>query len=132
MNRHPIVRIYDVLNKNDELAKHLKSMKGPRIFNFKIPENYQKAEYTPVVRITEILLTDTLYRDGDSANYRFLFAVETLGTNIANVYSISELIEEIIKSINGRCYKRDLLEDEKLGLFNQMLEFEIILPKKEK
>ncbi|MEX2956500.1 hypothetical protein AB4M78_08700 [Staphylococcus pasteuri] len=127
MTRHPIVRMYDLLKNDSELAQKLPN----KIFTFVIPEGYQKTQYTPFIRITEILMTNTLYRDGDSEYYRFLFAVETFGNDINTVYSISERVVEVIKGQNGRCYNRNLSKEDDLGLFNQMLEFEIILPIKE-
>ena len=131
MTRHPIVRVYSWLKSDKELERLLNSSKQPKIFNFEIPENYQKTEYTPLVRITEILLQNTIYRDGDSEYYRFLFAIETFGNDINTTYTISEYVNDIIKQRNGRVKRQDLLKDKKLGLFNQMNEYEIILPVKE-
>jgi len=131
LTRHPIVRVYSWLKSDKELERLLNSSKQPKIFNFEIPENYQKTEYTPLVRITEILLQNTIYRDGDSEYYRFLFAIETFGNDINTTYTISEYVNDIIKQRNGRVKRQDLLKDKKLGLFNQMNEYEIILPVKE-
>ncbi|MCI2864554.1 hypothetical protein FH105_04735 [Staphylococcus hominis] len=131
MTRHPIVRVYSWLKSDKELERLLNSSKQPKIFNFEIPENYQKTEYTPLVRITEILLQNTIYRDGDSEYYRFLFTIETFGNDINTTYTISEYVNDIIKQRNGRVKRQDLLKDKKLGLFNQMNEYEIILPVKE-
>ncbi|MHB7934166.1 hypothetical protein BUZ34_03155 [Staphylococcus haemolyticus] len=131
MTRHPIVRIYSWLKSDKELERLLNSSKQPKIFNFEIPENYQKVEYTPLVRITEILLQNTIYRDGDSEYYRFLFAIETFGNDINTTYTASEYVNDIIKQHNGRVISRDLSKDKELGLFNQMNEYEIILPVKE-
>lgn len=129
--RHPIVRIYLWLKSDRELERLLNSSKQPKIFNFEIPENYQKVEYTPLIRITEILLQNTIYRDGDSEYYRFLFAIETFGNDINTTYTVSEYVNDIIKQHNGRVISRDLSKDKELGLFNQMNEYEIILPVKE-
>ncbi|MCI2881371.1 hypothetical protein FH103_01765 [Staphylococcus hominis] len=129
--RHPIVRIYSWLKSDRELERLLNSSKQPKIFNFEIPENYQKVEYTPLIRITEILLQNTIYRDGDSEYYRFLFAIETFGNDINTTYTVSEYVNDIIKQHNGRVISRDLSKDKELGLFNQMNEYEIILPVKE-
>ncbi|WP_415425711.1 hypothetical protein [Staphylococcus borealis] len=129
--KHPIVRIYSWLKGNKELEQLLNSSKKPKIFNFEIPENYQKAEYTPLIRITEILLQNTIYRDGDSEYYRFLFAIETFGNDINATYTVSEYVNDIIKQHNGRVISRDLSKDKELGSFNQMNEYEIILPVKE-
>lgn len=131
MTRHPIVRVYNILKDNKELAQLLNSSKQPKIFNFEIPENYQKAEYTPLIRVTEILLQNTIYRDGDSEYYRLLFAIETFGNDINTTYTISECVNDIIKQHNGRVISRDLSKDRELGIFNQMNEYEIILPVKE-
>ena len=131
MTRHPIVRVYSWLKSDKELERLLNSSKQPKIFNFEIPENYQKTEYTPLVRITEILLQNTIYRDGDSEYYRFLFAIETFGNDINTTYTVSEYVNDIIKKRNGRVISRDLSKDKELGLFNQMNEYEIILPVKE-
>lgn len=131
MTRHPIVRVYNILKDNKELAQLLNSSKQPKIFNFEIPENYQKVEYTPLIRITEILLENTIYRDGDSEYYRFLFAIETFGNDINTTYTVSEYVNDIIKQHNGRVKRQDLSKDKKLGIFNQMNEYEIILPVKE-
>lgn len=131
MTRHPIVRVYSWLKSDKELERLLNSSKQPKIFNFEIPENYQKVEYTPLIRITEILLQNTIYRDGDSEYYRFLFAIETFGNDINTTYTISEYVNDIIKQHNGRVISRDLSKDKELGLFNQMNEYEIILPVKE-
>lgn len=131
LNRHPIVRIYSWIKGNKELEQLLNSSKQPKIFNFEIPENYQKAEYTPLIRITEILLQNTIYRDGDSEYYRFLFAIETFGNDINATHTVSEYVNNIIKQHNGRVISRDLSKDKELGIFNQMNEYEIILPVKE-
>ncbi|MDS3871880.1 hypothetical protein [Staphylococcus hominis] len=131
MTRHPIVRVYSWLKNDEKLEQLLNSSKQPKIFNFEIPENYQKVEYTPLVRITQILLENTIYRDGDSEYYRFLFAIETFGNDINTTYTISEYVNDIIKQRNGRVKRQDLLKDKELGLFNQMNEYEIILPVKE-
>ncbi|ANS89876.1 TPA: hypothetical protein I1462_001692 [Staphylococcus pseudintermedius] len=131
MSRHPIVRIYNLLIKDDDLKTLLKSEKSPKIFTFDIPENYQKKEYTPLIRITEILLENTLYRDGDSEYYRFLFAVEAMGNDINTTHAVSERVNDIVKSHNGRVISRDLSKEDKLGIFNQMNEYQIILPVKE-
>lgn len=131
MTRHPIVRVYSWLKSDKELERLLNSSKQPKIFNFEIPENYQKVEYTPLVRITEILLQNTIYRDGDSEYYRFLFAIETFGNDINTTYTVSEYVNDVIKQHNGRVISRDLSKDKELGLFNQMNEYEIILPVKE-
>ncbi len=129
--RHTIVRVYSWLKSDKELERLLNSSEQPKIFNFEIPENYQKAEYTPLVRITEILLQNTIYRDGDSEYYRFLFAIETFGNDINATYTVSEYVNDIIKQHNGRVISRDLSKDKELGIFNQMNEYEIILPVKE-
>lgn len=131
LTRHPIVRVYSWLKSDKELERLLNSSKQPKIFNFEIPENYQKVEYTPLVRITQILLENTIYRDGDSEYYRFLFAIETFGNDINTTYTVSEHVNDIIKQHNGRVTSLDLSKDKELGLFNQMNEYEIILPVKE-
>ena len=131
MTRHPVVRVYSWLKNDEKLEQLLNSSKQSKIFNFEIPENYQKAEYTPLIRITEILLQNTIYRDGDSEYYRFLFAIETFGNDINTTYTVSEYVNDIIKQHNGRVISRDLSKDKELGLFNQMNEYEIILPVKE-
>lgn len=131
LNRHPIVRIYNLLLNDGELKRLLKSEKIPKIFNFDIPENYQKAEYTPLVRITQIDLQNIIYRDGDSEDYLFLFAVETFGSDINTTFTISERVNDLIKQHNGRVISRDLQKDKALGIFNQMNEYKIILPVKE-
>ena len=130
-NRHPIVRVFNLLKNDKELASLLKSEKTPKIFNFEIPEQYQKIESTPFIRITEILLENTIYKDGDSTHYRFLFAVETFGSDINTTYTISERVNNIIKAQDGRVIDRRLSKDEKLGIFNQMNEYSIILNVKE-
>lgn len=126
-NRHPIVRMWDVIRKDSQTAQATKNL----IFTFTIPEIYQKKEAAPFIRITQILLQNTFYNDGDSANYRFLFAVETFGTSINQIYTINEHIVDVYKAMNGRCYDRTLSYDNDVGLYNEMLEFEIILPTKE-
>lgn len=126
-NRHPIVRMWDILRKDD----YLSSITHNLIFTFEIPETYQKKEAAPFIRVTEIILRDTFYRDGDSEYYRFLFAVETFATLIGLAYSVNEHVIDVIKGIDGRCYNRALSYDKNVGLYNEMLEFEIILPKKE-
>ena len=131
MTRHPIVRVYSWLKSDKELERLLNSSKQPKIFNFEIPENYQKVEYTPLIRITEILLQNTIYRDSDSEYYRFLFAIETFGNDINTTYTVSEYVNNIIKQHNGRVISRDLSKDKELGFFNQMNEYQIILPVKE-
>ncbi|MDA3100745.1 hypothetical protein NVR12_11720 [Staphylococcus pseudintermedius] len=77
------------------------------------------------------MLENTLYRDGDSEYYRFLFAVEAMGNDINTTHAVSERVNDIVKSHNGRVISRDLSKEDKLGIFNQMNEYQIILPVKE-
>ena len=104
-----------MVKSDKELERSLNSSKQPKIFNFEIPENYQKAEYTPLIRITEILLQNTIYRDGDSEYYRFLL-IETFGNDINTTYTVSEYVNDIIKQHNGRVISRDFSKDKELGL----------------
>ena len=108
------------------------SSKQPLIYTFEIPESYQKTEEAPFMRLTEIINGNALENDGGSGHYRYLFAVETFGKSINSVHSINERVVEIIESINGICFERELSKDEDFNLYNQMLSFNIILTKKEK
>lgn len=126
-NRHPLVRMWEVLSKDEVLA----SMTNNLIFTNTIPETYRKKESAPFIRVTQILLQDTLFRDGDSEYYRFFFAVETFSTSINKAYEINQRVIDIVKSLNGRCYTRNLDFDKDVGLYNEMIELQIILPKKE-
>ncbi|REI31453.1 hypothetical protein [Staphylococcus felis] len=128
-NRHPLIRMYHII-KNDKELLSLMNQSNPQIYTFEIPDDFQKKENAPFIRITEIRLHNTLFNDSDSNHYRFLFAVEVIAKTIQQTYEISERVNEIIKSKYGRCYDRDLSKDD-FGLFNNMLEFEIILNEKE-
>lgn len=129
--------MWDVLRKDEQLVSMMNkvrktSSKQPLIYTFEIPESYQKTEESPFMRLTEIMNGNALENDGDSGHYRYLFAVETFGKSISDVHSINERVVEIIESINGICFERELSKDEDFNLYNQMLSFNIILTKKEK
>lgn len=135
-NRHPIVRMWDVLRKDEQLVNLMNevrktSAKQPLIYTFEIPESYQKTEEAPFMRLTEIMNGNALEKDGGSSHYRYLFAVETFGKSISDVHSINERVVEIIDNLNGICFERELSKDEDFSLYNQMLSFNIILNKKE-
>ncbi|PTI80602.1 hypothetical protein BU064_00100 [Staphylococcus succinus] len=136
MTRHPIVRMWDVLRKDEQLISMMNevrktSAKQPLIYTFEIPESYQKTEEAPFMRLTEIMNGNALENDGGSSHYRYLFAVETFSKSINDVHSINERVVEIIEDINGICFERELSRDEEFNLYNQMLSFNIILTKKE-
>lgn len=136
MTRHPIVRMWDVLRKDEQLVSMMNevrktSSKQPLIYTFEIPESYRKKEDVPVIRVTEIHNGNALEHDGGSSHYRYLFAVETFGNSINDVHSINERVVEIIEGINGICFESELSKDDTNGLHNQMLSFNIILTKKE-
>lgn len=136
MTRHPIVRMWDVLRKDEQLVSMMDkvrktSAKQPLIYTFEIPESYQKTEEAPFIRLTEIMNGNALENDGGSSHYRYLFAVETFSKSINDVHSINERVVEIIEDINGICFERELSRDEEFNLYNQMLSFNIILTKKE-
>lgn len=129
--------MWDILRKDELLVSMMNevrktSSKQPLIYTFEIPESYQKTEEAPFMRLTEIMNGNALENDGGSSHYRYLFAVETFGKSINDVHSINERVVEIIESINGICFERDLNKDEDFKLYNQMLSFNIILTKKEK
>lgn len=136
MTRHPLVRMWDILRKDNQLIDLLNNARGtatkqPLIYTLQIPEDYQKTEKAPFIRLTEIMNGNALEHDGRSDHYRYLFAVETFGTSINTVHSINERVVEIIEGIDGICFERELDKDEKFNLYNQMLSFNIILTKKE-
>lgn len=136
MTRHPLVRMWDLLRKDTELVDMLNKIrketsKQPLIYTFEIPENYQKTEQAPFIRLTEIMNGNALEHDGRSNHYRYLFAVETFGISINDVHSINERVVEIIESSDGICFERKLSRDDEFNLYNQMLSFNIILNKKE-
>lgn len=128
--------MWDVLRKDEQLVSMMNearktSAKQPLIYTFEIPESYQKTEEAPFMRLTEIMNGNALENDGSSGHYRYLFAVETFGKSISDVHSINERVVEVIESINGICFERELSKDEDFSLYNQMLSFNIILNKKE-
>lgn len=128
--------MWDVLRKDEQLVSMMNkvrktSSKQPLIYTFEIPESYQKTEEAPFMRLTEIMNGNALKNDGGSGHYRYLFAVETFGKSISDVHSINERVVEVIESINGICFERELSKDEDFSLYNQMLSFNIILNKKE-
>lgn len=128
--------MWDVLRKDEQLITMMNEVrkttaKQPLIYTFEIPESYQKTEEAPFMRLTEIINGNALENDGGSSHYRYLFAVETFGKSINSVHSINERVVEIIESIDGICFERELSKDEDFSLYNQMLSFNIILTKKE-
>ena len=103
-NKHPIIRIFNVLKKDNQLIDLLNDVRGqdspqPLIFTLDIPEDYKKTEQAPFIRITEVFNGDTLEHDGRSDHYRYLFAVEVFSASISNIQSICNQIEAIIQSI---------------------------------
>lgn len=136
MSKHPLVRMYQLINSNDELVQLIKSKQKtqtdePPIFTFKIPETYQKTEYAPFIRLTVINLGNAVYRDNDSNHYLFSFAVETFAKSISEAYEISQKIISIFKTIDSKCFAQDLSEDEEFSLYNNMLSFRVLLNEKE-
>lgn len=136
MIKHPIIRMYQLLNNNRELVELIASKQKTKteespIFTFKIPEGYQKSEYAPFIRLTIINLGNTIYRDNDSNHYLFSFAVETFAKSISEAYEINQKIISIFKTIDAKCFTQELSEDEDFSLYNNMLSFRVLLNEKE-
>ncbi|ALN76067.1 hypothetical protein [Staphylococcus agnetis] len=136
LNRHPLVRVWDKLRKDERLVTLMNEVRKsqteqPLIYTLQIPEDYRKTENAPFMRLTQIMKGNALNHDGGSSHYRFLFAVETFGRTINDVYQINQRVVEIIESINGVCIDSELQKDEKFNLYHEMLSFNIILTKKE-
>ena len=113
--------MWDLLRKDEQLVSMMDnvrktSSKQPLIYTFEIPESYQKTGEAPFMRLTEIMNGNALENDGGSGHYRYLFAVETFGKSISDVYSINERVVEIIERINGICFERELSKDEDFNL----------------
>ena len=73
MTRHPIVRMWDLLRKDEQLVSMMNevrktSSKQPLIYTFEIPETYQKTEEAPFMRLTEIMNGNALENDGGSGH----------------------------------------------------------------
>jgi len=135
-NRHPLVRMWDKLRKDELLVSMMNEVRGtnskqPLIYTLEIPETYQKTEEAPFMRLTEIMNGNALENDGGSSHYRYLFAVETFSKSINDVHLINDRVVDVIEDINGICFERELNKDEEFNLYNQMLSFNIILNKKE-
>lgn len=136
MNRHPLVRVFDTIVNDHVVCELLNEFRGyetdqPLVFTMHIPEDYQKENHAPFVRVSEIILQNTFFNDGDSNHYRFLFSVETFGTTINEVYQINEQIIKRIESKNGKCYERQINQSNDIDLYYEMLKFNIIYNEKE-
>ncbi|WP_301420031.1 hypothetical protein [Mammaliicoccus lentus] len=136
MTKHPIVRIYEYLNKFNDLTEALNTIRKtntdePLIFTYEIPEDYHKSISAPFIRITSIHLQENIWSDNDSKSYRFYFAVEIFSSRISDGYQLSKLIISRFKDFNGICYSQDLDKDTEFNLYNNELKFEITLEKEQ-
>lgn len=136
VNEHPLVRMTVLLSEDEQLLKLMKDNRVSKtdeilIFTFDIPDEYQKENSAPFLRLTEIYMNNDLYNDSDSHHYRYLFAVEVFGASLNTVHQISNCIAEIIKTKNGRCYDRIMDKDDEFNLYNNMLKFQILINEEE-
>ena len=99
-----------MVKSDKELERSLNSSKQPKIFNFEIPENYQKAEYTPLIKLQKFYYK-TQYTEMAIVNTIAFITIETFGNDINTTYTVSEYVNDIIKQHNGRSDKPNFSKD---------------------
>lgn len=70
--KHPFLTVYGYLNDDEILSDKMSTMRAVNeegenmIFTFDVREEYQKQEYSPIIRMTPISNVEAVWSDDDS------------------------------------------------------------------
>lgn len=102
------------------------------IFTFDVREEYQKQEYSPIIRMTPISNVEAVWSDDDSEIHELVFSVEVFTKSVSNSYELSSYIVDKLKNEhNCICINENLQYDELSDLYNSFMRFKIFITKGE-
>ena len=136
--KHPFLTVYGYLNDDDILSDKMSTMRAVNeegenmIFTFDVREEYQKQEYSPIIRMTPISNVEAVWSDDNSEIHELVFSVELFTKNVNNSYELSSYIVDKLKNEhNCICINENLQYDELSDLYNSFMRFKIFITKGE-
>lgn len=136
--KHPFLTVYSYLNDDEVLSDKMSTMRAVNeedenmIFTFDVREEYQKQEYSPIIRMTPISNVEAVWSDDDSEIHELVFSVELFTKNVNNSYELSSYIVDKLKNEhNCICINENLQYDELSDLYNSFMRFKIFITKGE-
>ena len=136
--KHPFLTVYGYLNDDDVLSDKMSTMRAVNeegenmIFTFDVREEYQKQEYSPIIRMTPISNVEAVWSDDNSEIHELVFSVELFTKNVNNSYELSSYIVDKLKNEhNCICINENLQYDELSDLYNSFMRFKIFITKGE-
>lgn len=136
--KHPFLTVYSYLNDDEVLAGKMSTMRAVNeedenmIFTFDVREEYQKQEYSPIIRMTPISNVEAVWSDDDSEIHELVFSVELFTKSVSNSYELSSYIVDKLKNKhNCICINENLQYDELSDLYNSFMRFKIFITKGE-
>lgn len=136
--KHPFLTVYSYLNDDEVLANKMSAMRTVNeddenmIFTFDVREEYQKQEYSPIIRMTPISNVEAVWSDDNSEIHELVFSVELFTKNVSNSYELSSYIVDKLKNEhNCICINENLQYDELSDLYNSFMRFKIFITKGE-
>lgn len=134
----PFLHVYNFLNNDPVLSammeedRQLKEDGENFIFTFKIIEEYQRRERTPMIRMTPITQQDINWSDFDFSDYELYFSVEVFSKSMTKGNEISTYIVDKYKNdLNCIRESYSLQYDEDTDVYNSFMRFKIIINKGE-
>lgn len=135
---HPFLTVYSYLNNDEVLSDKMSTMRAVNeegenmIFTFDVREEYQKQEYSPIIRMTPISNIEAVWSDDNSEIHELVFSVELFTKNVNNSYELSSYIVDKLKNEhNCICINENLQYDELSDLYNSFMRFKIFITKGE-
>lgn len=136
--KHPFLTVYGYLNNDEVLSDKMSTMRAVNeegenmIFTFDVREEYQKQEYSPIIRMTPISNVEAVWSDDDSEIHELVFSVELFTKSVNNSYELSSYIVDKLKNEhNCICINENLQYDELSDLYNSFMRFKIFITKGE-
>lgn len=136
--KHPFLTVYSYLNDDEVLADKMSTMRAVNeedenmIFTFDVREEYQKQEYSPIIRMTPISNVEAVWSDDNSEIHELVFSVELFTKSVSNSYELSSYIVDKLKNEhNCICINENLQYDELSDLYNSFMRFKIFITKGE-
>ena len=136
--KHPFLTVYGYLNNDEVLSDKMSTMRAVNeegenmIFTFDVREEYQKQEYSPIIRMTPISNVEAVWSDDNSEIHELVFSVELFTKNVNNSYELSSYIVDKLKNEhNCICINENLQYDELSDLYNSFMRFKIFITKGE-
>ena len=136
--KHPFLTVYGYLNDDEILSDKMSTMRAVNeegenmIFTFDVREEYQKQEYSPIIRMTPISNVEAVWSDDDSEIHELVFSVELFTKSVNNSYELSSYIVDKLKNEhNCICINENLQYDELSDLYNSFMRFKIFITKGE-